>query len=182
MNKKENHMKDDLVIDPLDSAVHKTVHGYKNPHNGKKGAVGLASVIGMRSSTVQNKANPSEEYSEFGLKEVRKVMMATHDFSILKQLSAECGFAAVPLPHIDAPADTDLLEVWANWSEEFGETAASIKHALEDQKITMAEVENVRRELIEDFEKGLAIIDVLKGMAEPEDNVTSISIKATKGL
>jgi hypothetical protein len=162
-------------IDELDQVVYDTVHNFKDKASGGKGAAGLARAIGMQGSTLQNKADRKQEFAQLGLKEARSIMLVSGDTTILSTLCQQLGFAAVPLPHIDAPADTDLLDVWADWSEEFGETAASIKKALEDQKITMSEVANVRRELIEDFEKGLAIIDVLKGMAEPEDNVTQLS-------
>ena len=168
-------MKDELVIDPLDAAVHKTVHGYKNPHTGSKGAIGLAPVIGMRPGTVQNKANPTEEYSEFGVKEIRKVMLATNDFGILKQLSMDCGFAAVPVPHNENPADMDLLDAHLDWTTEFGETAAEIKTALQDGKLNRAELNKIKKEFYEDFEKGQNLLTLLDGMCEPEDNVTSIN-------
>lgn len=162
-------------IDPLDQVVYETVHNFKDKVSGGKGAAGLARAIGMQGSTLQNKADRKQEFAHLSLKEARSIMLVSGDTSILNTLAQQLGFAAVPLPHIDAPADTDLLEVWADWSNDFGETAATIKQVLEDGVITLSEVEKVRKELIEDFEKGLAIIDVLKGMAEPEDNVTQIS-------
>jgi len=88
-----------------------------------------------------------------------------------------CASSSVPLPTVEATADMDLLDAWAKWSAEFGETAETIKQALEDGRIEQHEVEAVRRELIEDFEKGLAIIDVLKGMAEPEPEAMVVKLK-----
>ena len=162
-------------IDALDQVIYNTVHNFKDKQSGGKGAAALARAIGLQGSTLQNKADRKQEFAQLSIKEARSIMLVSGDTNILNTLAQQLGFAAVPLPHIEAPADTDLLKVWADWSNDFGETAAEIKKALEDDKITLNEVEKVRRELIEDFEKGLAIIDVLKGMAEPEDNVTQLS-------
>jgi len=155
-------------IDPLDQAVYDTVHDFVDERSGRKGCVALAETIGMRSSTLANKASRKEEHAHLNLHEARSVMLATGDVRILEALANSLGYACVPLPTIAATADMDLLDAWAKWSAEFGETAATIKQALEDGRIEHHEIAEVRRELIEDFEKGLAIIDVLKGMAEPE--------------
>jgi len=168
-------MKDELVIDPLDAAIHKTVHNYKNPHSGKKGAVGIAPVIGMRPGTVQNKANPSEEYAEFGAKELRKVMMAANDFEPLKQLNIDCGFFAVPFPHIEFPADMDVLDAHLDFANEFGEVAIEIKKALEDGNLTSTEMTKIKKEFNDVCEKGQSLMIVLQGMCEPEGNVTQIN-------
>ena len=161
-------------IDQLDQAVYDTVHDYVDPRSGRKGCVALAELLGMKPSTLANKSNRSDEFAHLNIREARSVMLATGDVRILDALANSMGYACVPLPTIDAAADMDLLDAWAKWSAEFGETAETIKQALEDGRIEQHEIEAVRRELIEDFEKGLAIIDVLKGMAEPESKVVSI--------
>ena len=165
-------------IDPLDQAVYDTVHEYRDEKSGRQGALVLAKVLGMKPSTLANKANHNEDFAHLNIQEVRSVMLATGDARILKALALDMGYACVPLPHIDAPADMDVLDKWADWSKEFGETAAAIKAALEDGKITVSEVATVRRELIEDFETGLALLDVLKGMAEPEADVLRLHRRA----
>ena len=167
-------MKDEFVIDPIDRVIHETVHGYINPRTGKKGAVGMAPVINMNPSTVQNKANPREEYSEFGVKEVRNVMLSADNFSILKQLNIDCGFIAVPMPHIEYPADADLLGAHLGLIDELGEATSAMKTALEDKTLTRDEYKKVESEFHDVVEKVESLLIVLKGMAEPEDNVTSI--------
>lgn len=166
-------------IDKLDQVIHKTAHNYKNKITGRRGCTAMADTIGMPRTTLQNKVNHNQEFAQLSIKEARSMMLAAGDVSILKVLCEQLGYAAVPLPNIDTPADTDLLAAWASWSEEFGQTAATIKEALEDNEITQAEVAKTKKEIIEDFEKGLALIAVLEGMAEPETtNVTQI--KKTK--
>lgn len=155
-------------IDQIDQAVYDTVHGFRDSSTGKKGAGALAKVVGMSAATLQNKANRNEEYASLNLKEARAVMLGSQDFQILHTLAAEVNHAAVMLPAADFPADMDLMVAIVDWTNDYGETAAAIKRALEDKKISRTEVEKIRKELIEDFEKGIKILDVMDGMAEPE--------------
>ena len=163
-----------MVVDPLDQAVYDTVHDYTNPRTHKKGAIGLAPVVDMSASTLQNKANPSEQFAHMTLHEARKVMLAANDHRILHQLAADLGEACVPLPTMSFPADMDLLNAWAEWQKEVAETIEAVRSSLDDKRIRLDEVSKVRRELIEDFEKGLAMLDVLKGMAEPDDDIVVV--------
>jgi len=161
-------------VDLLERAVYDTAHGFVNAATGRRGVVGLADVIGVRATTLQNKVNPREEFSHVTLNEARSMMLATGDHSILHRLADDVGEACVPLPSFEFAADADLLDAWADWQADIGETAATAKAALADKRVTLAEVEAIRRELIEDFEKGLAMLDVFKGMAELDDTVVSI--------
>ncbi len=159
---------DDLLVDPLDRSIYETVHGYVNPKTGKRGVLGLAPVVDMPASTLQNKANPSEQFAHLTVREARKVMLATDDHRILYQLAADLGEACVPLPTLEFAADMDLLDSWAEWQADVAKTIEAVRDALADKKVTLDEVARVRMELIADFEKGLSMLDVLKGMAEPE--------------
>lgn len=159
---------DDLGIDPLDMAVYRTVHDYVNPGTGKKGAVGLAPVMQMPASTVQHKANPSDAFTAFYLKEARALMLAAGDNRALHHLAADVGEACVPLPRNPFPADMDLLEAWAAWQAEVANTVTAIRQALLDGRITADEVARVRAELIGDYSRGLGLVEVLAGMCEKE--------------
>jgi hypothetical protein len=157
----------DDVLDPLELAVYGTVHDYVHPVTGKKGVVGLAPVIGMSPSTLQNKANPAERFAHLALLEARSIMLAAGDHRILHQLAADLGEACVPLPTNAFPADSDLIVAWAEWQGEVAQTVTALRDVVEARTITQAEVARVRQELIEDYERSLAMLDVLKGMAEP---------------
>lgn len=159
---------DDLLVDPLDRAIYETVHGYVNPKTGKKGALGLAPVVDMPASTLQNKANPSEQFAHFTVREARKIMLAAGNNAILYQLGVDVGEACYPLPSLEAVGDADVLEALTAWQAEVGETAQKVRDIYSDRRVRMHEVEELRRELIQDFERGLALIDVIKGQAEPE--------------
>jgi hypothetical protein len=157
-------------IDVLDQAIYETVHGYKDPNSGKKGVQPLAKMTGMIPSTLQNKSDRKQDTHHLSVKEARAVMLVTNDFRILQAMASEVGYAAVPLPANAFPADMDMLGAWADWSAEIAQTVEQVKSALEDGTITQEEILAILMELIEDFERGLEMLDVLKGMAEPDGN------------
>ena len=161
-------MSDHFDIDVIDQAIYDTIHGFRDANTGKKGPFALAKVVNMSGATLQNKANRNEEYANLNVKEARAVMLGAKDFSILHALAAEVNFAAVPLPAVDFPADMDLMVAITEWTTDYGETAKAIHDALSDKKITRSELDVIRKELIQDFEKGIKILDVMEGMAEPE--------------
>lgn len=156
-------------IDPLDKAAYDTVHDYRNPKTGKRGAGGLAPAIGMAPSTLSNKANPHEEFANLTLKEARQVVLASGDARITKQFALETGFVVWPMPEIDCPADMDILNAWAEWQKDIAETIEAVKVAL-SKKTTQADVDLIHKELAEDMAKGLELLNVIKGTMEPSSS------------
>lgn len=166
---------DNHDIDPLDQAAYETVHNFKDENTGKKGAIGVSAITGMRSSTVQNKASRTEEFAIFNIKEMRTVMLGTNDFRMLSTMNRECGFAMTPLPNFEAfSSDMDVLKAWAEWQAEIAETVQKMKNMIKDGVIERHEINEVKKELVEDFQKGIELVGVWEGMCEPEDNVTHI--------
>lgn len=161
-------MTDSQDIDPIDQAFYDDAHSYRDSNTGRKGIPALAKLINMAASTLQNKADRFQEFAQPSIKEARAVMAASKSYLTLHALAADLGFACIPLPGVEYAADMDLLNAWAEWSNEFGETAAAIKEALEDGRVTFDEVNRVRRELTEDYEKGMAMLEVMRAMCEPE--------------
>lgn len=159
---------DESLIDPLDMAIYQTVHEYKNSHTGKKGALGLSAAVGMAAPTLQNKANPMHDLQQLSLKEARTVMLATGDHRMLHQLAHDLGEACVPTPTLDVVGDSDVLEALTIWQESTGKTAKKLREIYEDKRVEMHEVEQLRLALIHEFEMGLALVDVVKGQAEPD--------------
>lgn len=167
-------MNNEYDLDPIDRAIYETVSEYRSPVNGARGGKALAAVMGMPTSTLLNKANPNSDYAHLTLKEARQVMLASGDHRILHTLAHEVGEACVPLPMLEFPADSDLLDSWATWQGEVAQTVQKVKDALKNKVVTMDEVKGVRKELIEDLEKGLAMLNVLEGMAEPDNKVVKL--------
>jgi len=162
-------------IDALDQAAYETVHNFKDKNTGKKGAGGIADITGMKASSVQNKANRTEEFANFNIKEMRSLMLATNDFRMLKVMNQVCGFIAVELPSIEYPADSDLVNAHIDVVTELGEATGEMKRALNDKKLTQAELRKVKKEFHDVIEKVYGLFSVLDGMAEPEDNVTQLN-------
>lgn len=161
--------------DPLDDAAYQTVHKFKNPATGKKGAIGLSPMVGMPASTIQNKANPNEENAQFGIKEARRVMLATGDKSMLHTLARDLGEACYELPVMDFPADMDLMQAWMEWQEEHAQTITKMKEILSDNTVTKGELDELKVEVFEDFEKGMKLVAEFTAIAEPVEKVTPIN-------
>lgn len=172
-------MSDEMYdLDPMSRAIYDTVREFRSPINGARGGKALAAAMNVPTSTLLNKANPNSDYAHLTLPEARQVMLVSGDHRILHTLAHEVGEACVPMPTLDFPADSDLLASWAEWQSDIGQTAQKMKDVLEDGRVTTAEVDEVRLELMEDFERGLAMLDVLRGMAEPDVKVVPMKEKA----
>lgn len=157
----------DEVVDPLDAAAYEAVHGYVNPYTRKKGAIGLSQAMNVPASTLQNKANPTQGFTDFSLKEARAVMLATGDLGMVRRLALDVGGVFVPLPAQDFPADMDVLEAWGAWQVEVAQTVERIQAALKDGRVSRAEVQGVRDELAADFARGMGLVEVLLRMSDP---------------
>ena len=165
----------DYNLDPLDKAIHDTVLGYANPQTGVRGGKALAQAIGMPVSTLLNKANPNEAYANLTVKEARQVMLVSGDNRILHQLAQDVGEACVPLPSLDAVGDLDVINALTEWQAEVGETAQNVRDIYKDGVVHQSEVADLRRELIEDFEKGLALLDRVAAQADPDEKVVPLT-------
>jgi len=159
--------RDQYGVDPLDAAIYDAVHDYCDPVTGRRGVPALSNAMGWGASMLQNYANPNEP-SQFSITQIRALILRTGDKRPLRQLAHDVGEACFPLLVTQFPGDSDLLSAWADWQAEIGETMQKAKAILDDGKVVAVEVDELRRELIEDFEKGLALLDVFKGMQEPE--------------
>lgn len=149
-------------VDGLDHSSYKTVHDYRDPQTGKKGAKALAAVIGMSASTLQHKANPNDELAQLSLKEARSVMLGTGNFRILRELAAQLNFTAVSLPIVSPGSQTDVALAMAEWIKDTGETANAIKDALENEKLGDQALAGIERELTEDYQRGMHLAALLK--------------------
>jgi len=159
-------MSDIYDIDPLKQAFYDVVHDFP----GKVPA--LAKRLNTNAGSLQNKVNRNNEHLYPNVSEFRATTLITQDFRALDQLNIDCGRISVPLPENEFPADLDLVQATADWQREVGETAGAL-HAAVKGEITRTRVRKLRQELIEDYQRGLALVMVLEGMAEPEP-VTNI--------
>lgn len=149
-------------MDALQDAIYRTVH---DGH--PRGAVGLAPLIGMKSGTLNNKADPAHD-SELTLRESIPLMRETRDYQILATLAAAVDHAVIPLGDFSGTSDTELLDLYAKYHSKVGKAAGEVSKALADGRITQAEVREVRQAFIRAARANLAFVARLEAIAEPE--------------
>jgi hypothetical protein len=151
------------MIDSLDQAIYDTIHGYKG------GAVSLAPRVGMNPGTLNNKAYPGHD-AQLTLRESIPIQREARDFKILHTYASCLDHAVIPLGDYSRTTDLELLDLYARYHAELGQTAQAIRECLagEGGRITRRDVRQVRRELIEDNQAGLEVLARLEGIAEDD--------------
>jgi hypothetical protein len=154
-------------VDPLDGAIYDMVHEYRDPMTHKRGVAALSRATGLSESLLQNYSNPNEP-SQFTVRQLRTIILQSGDKRALYQLAHDVGEACFPMVLSDFPVDTDVINALADWHGEIAETMQRASGILKDGKVEKSEVDGLTQELIEDFEKGLKLLAVFKGMQEEE--------------
>jgi len=155
-------------LDPLDVAVHRTVHGFTDPKTGEKGAPALAKTIGMKPGVLQNKADPGMDEAQLNLKQARSVVLATGDTEIAEAFAAECGGVFVPVEKFNATGDAGLLEQYTAMEAEHGRLAGEIHAALDDKKLTPAHIRALKTTLNRLISEQQALVARMGAVAEPD--------------
>lgn len=141
-------------------AFHQTVHGAPG------GCEAIAPRMGMSAAILRNKANPNSQTNKPTLDEADRLMGITGEHAILHALAANHGYVCVRVEEGVAPGDMAMLEMVAKVWQTNGEVGAEINKALEDGRITRAEVQRVR-EAVKRTERALeTVLTGLEGMAE----------------
>jgi hypothetical protein len=149
------------MIDALDQAIYDTVHQYVGPR-GRVGAVALAAQVGMHPGTLNNKAYPGHD-GQLTLRESIPIQLQADDFRILATYAAELGHAVIPVGQFDDCSDMELLDLYAAYHAELGETATSIRDLLAADQIDKKALNQVRREMLEDQQAGMALLSPAGG-------------------
>ncbi len=144
--------------DPVAIAIQNTG---KNYHGGARQ---LAIDIGSSPGTFANKTNPNMENHHINIHEMREIMHVSHDYQILYEVARETDHVCVPLEDFSGVSDMELLNAWAAWDAERGETGQAIQRALEDSSITDTEIDKIEKEMFEDFQKELELLNRLKSL------------------
>lgn len=148
---------------PLEQAKYKLVNDYPG------GAVALAPLVRMNRGTLSNKVNPDVETHHLTVDEAVSIQAFCKQYHVLYAEAAALGHVCIPLPQADADlSDAALLDIWAEQQAEDGETAAAIRAALKDGDITKAEYQEIHKEVFEDFQAKLALLQRLGQLAGVE--------------
>lgn len=154
------------AFDRLDRAIHATVHEYQDGRTRQRGAVALAPRVGMQAGTLSNKANPTIDTHQLGLRESIPLQIAAHDFRILHEYALALGHVAYRLPDSAAHvSDLALLDDYSAFHAAVGRKAQAIRSALADGRIERAEVDDIRGEFESAVCAGLELLARLEVLA-----------------
>jgi len=158
-------------VSNLDAAKYAAVHDFPG------GASALAALVGLAPSTLCNKVNPSVDTHHLSLSEAVTIQAITQDGRILEAEAAALGYVAIRLPRAGAGSDVELLNAYAKWTRDIGETAEAIQTALEGE-IDEASLAAIHREMHEDFARALELFARFRALAprggEPRDADTGV--------
>ena len=146
--------------DPIDQAIYGLIHNHPG------GAPALAQVANMNAGTLNNKANPAMEGHHLSIKEAVTIQTIRKDYSVLYAEAAALNHSCIPLGHYKGISDTELLESYAAWHAEIGETCGVISKALADRRISRAEFEDIRIEMFEDIQKAFEFLSRLEAVID----------------
>lgn len=148
-------------MDAIDDA------GYALVHDHPGGAPKLAPCVGMNVGTLLNKANPSQEGHQFTVREALALQLHR---GVRDMVEAECqvlGGIFVQLGRFNGVADTELLDLYAKYHQELGETASAIRRGLDDG-MSAAQYRAIEREAHEDAQAMFELLARLKALV-PDD-------------
>lgn len=148
----------------LSSSIETTIKAYKT----KGGAKAIAEKIGARPGTFINKCNPAMPGHVLNVNELVAIMRITGNYTILHELAAMFGYICEPHEKLSGVTDMELLNAWADWDAERGETVQAIRNALTDQRIRRKELDRIRTEMFEDIQKAFELLQRLESLCEDE--------------
>jgi len=152
---------------PIQEAAYLTVHEFRTGQS-TSGATALAPLVGKTPRTLDNEVNPDASNAKLSIEDAVTLMHATQDFRLLQSMGATLGFAMVEVADFTGMHDAALLDAYADWNAEIGETHSAIRDSLIDGKVTRIELENIRREMFEDFSKSLGLLARLEALVDDE--------------
>ncbi|MEW6647170.1 MAG: phage regulatory CII family protein [Pseudomonadota bacterium] len=148
---------------PIQEAAYRMVHEFRE---GKpsSGASALAPLVGKTPRSLDNEVNPDATGAKLGVEDAVTLMHASQDFRLLEAMAAALGFAVVKIGDFSGLSDVQLLDAYAQWNTEVGQTHDTIRRALESGDVDDAELAEVRREMFEDFQAELGVLARLEAL------------------
>lgn len=146
--------------DALEEAQYRVVHEYPG------GARALAPLVGMNAGTLLNKVNPSMDNHHLSLREAVAIQHAAQDFRILQAEGQLLHHSCIPLVDFQGVSDAALLDTYARYHADLGETAQAIRDTLADGRVSRRELNRVRREFHQDVAAGFEFLARLEAIAD----------------
>lgn len=149
----------------LKEAMNKAAKTYKG------GIRGVGRALGKEARSLSVFANKFVEGQPHHptADDVVGVVRVTGDPLPLQTLAYQCGYVVAPMPRVEYPADTDLVEAIADLQEDFAETMQEIASAMRSGSINTKHAKTVMREGLEDLQKLSLIVGHIYMMAEDRE-------------
>jgi hypothetical protein len=144
----------------IDQAKYDLVHDYPG------GAVALAPVVRMNAGTLSNKVHPMMEGHHLTVDEAVQIQLVRQVFTLFHAEARAFNHIAIPMPSIKPSADMDILDAWAAWHKDTGETASMIKQIISGKRISKHDLAELKREIFEDAQRELELFQILEAMAD----------------
>lgn len=144
---------------PISEAQYRLVHDYPG------GAKPLAQRVGMNAGTLCNKVHPAMQH-KLTVDEAVALQAAAEDYRLLYAEAQALGHACVKLGDFSTTSDIELLDAYAAWHAEIGETAQAIRDGIAAGRLTADLVQKIKREAHEDACRAFAFIARLEGVCD----------------
>lgn len=149
---------------PIQEAAYLTVHSYPG------GATRLAPLVGKTPRSLDNEVNPDVPTAKLGIEDAVTLQHGANDYRLLEAMAMTLGFAVLRICDHTGISDVELLDAYSEWNAEIGETHSVIRKALSDGRVTRSEVDEIRREMFEDFQRELGVLARLEALVEDEED------------
>ncbi len=148
------------AISDIDQAKYKLVHDHPG------GAAALAPLVRMNAGTLCNKVNPMMDTHHLTVDEAIQIQMIRRDYSLFYAEGRLFDHVTVACPEFDNVADIDLLNAWAAWHADIGQTAGLLQTVLEGAEITRSHLDALKREMFEDFQRALELLQRVEALRD----------------
>lgn len=152
-------------------AINKAIHEVASNHPG--GARALAKELNLQPGTFSNKCNPAMDTHVLNLREFIDLSLHTEKHDILHEVARKLHCVCVPIERYTGVGDMDLLDAWSDWDIERAETIKEIRLALDHGEATREQFDRIQKEMFEDFQKELALLERLRTLLTDEQPETT---------
>lgn len=141
---------------------------YDTIHRNKKPLKLIAEEIGVSENYLTRSALPDLEDSETGtgcrfpLKKLVPLIRATGDYSVLDAIEGSLGRFGVALPPFAPTPTADICMMTLKVTAEYSETVRAVYQALQDDKITRAESDEIIAKGNKTITSILTLLEALK--------------------
>lgn len=154
---------------PIQAAAWQTVHQYKDPKSGQRGAAVLGPKLGKSANSLSNEVNPDVGTHKPGLEDSITLQLITGDFQVLRAYANALHHVAIPLPDFETVSDVELLNQFAAWPAALGRTCQEIHSSLEDGRVDPIELRMVKARGFAHIAKFFQFLQRMEQIAEPID-------------